>query len=125
MLKIFTTDKVKTLDQYTIQHEPISSIDLVERAATQFMHEFCRRYYSKQTRIIIFAGQGNNGADALAIARLLTEESYRVETYLFNPTEHLSPDCEANKRRLLLMDRVEFTEVIEDFTPPVLTEHTS
>ena len=50
MLKIFTTDKVKTLDQYTIQHEPISSIDLVERAATQFMHEFCRRY-SKQTRI--------------------------------------------------------------------------
>ena len=52
MLKIFTTDKVKTLDQYTIQHEPISSIDLVERAATQFMHEFCRRY-SKQTRIII------------------------------------------------------------------------
>ena len=99
-----------------------SSIDLVERAATQFMHEFCRRY-SKQTRIIIFAGQGNNGADALAIARLLTEESYRVETYLFNPTEHLSPDCEANKRRLLLMDRVEFTEVIEDFTPPVLTEH--
>ena len=72
---------------------------------------------------IIFAGQGNNGADALAIARLLTEESYRVETYLFNPTEHLSPDCEANKRRLLLMDRVEFTEVIEDFTPPVLTEH--
>ena len=122
MLKIFTTDKVKTLDQYTIQHEPISSIDLVERAATQFMHEFCRRY-SKQTRIIIFAGQGNNGADALAIARLLTEESYRVETYLFNPTEHLSPDCEANKRRLLLMDRVEFTEVIEDFTPPVLTEH--
>ena len=122
MLKIFATEKVKELDLYTIQHEPISSIDLVERAATQFMHEFCRRY-SKQTRIIIFAGQGNNGADALAIARLLTEESYRVETYLFNPTEHLSPDCEANKRRLLLMDRVEFTEVIEDFTPPVLTEH--
>ena len=82
-----------------------------------------RNSCTKQTRIIIFAGQGNNGADALAIARLLTEESYRVETYLFNPTEHLSPDCEANKRRLLLMDRVEFTEVIEDFTPPVLTEH--
>ena len=50
MLKIFATEKVKELDLYTIQHEPISSIDLVERAATQFMHEFCRRY-SKQTRI--------------------------------------------------------------------------
>ena len=67
MIKIFATDKVKELDQYTIQHEPISSIDLVERAATTFVHEFCRRY-SKQVRIVIFAGQGNNGADALAIA---------------------------------------------------------
>lgn len=64
MIKIFATDKVKELDQYTIQHEPISSIDLVERAATTFVHEFCRRY-SKQVRIVIFAGQGNNGADAL------------------------------------------------------------
>ncbi len=80
MIKIFATDKVKELDQYTIQHEPISSIDLVERAATMFVHEFCR-HYSKQIRIVIFAGQGNNGADALAIARLLSEESYRVETY--------------------------------------------
>lgn len=62
MIKIFATDKVKELDQYTIQHEPISSLDLVERAATVFMREFCRRY-SKQTRIVIFAGQGNNGAE--------------------------------------------------------------
>lgn len=120
MIKIFATDKVKELDQYTIQHEPISSIDLVERAATVFVHEFCR-HYSKQTRIIIFAGQGNNGADALAIARMLNDESYHVETYLFNPTNHLSPDCETNKHRLLSMDRIEFTEVISKFEVPELS----
>lgn len=119
MIKIFATDKIKELDQYTIQNEPISSIDLVERAATVFMHEFCRRY-SKQIRIVIFAGQGNNGADALAIARLLIDEGYRVETYLFNPTEHLSYDCELNKQRLLGMDKIEFTEVKDDFVPPTL-----
>lgn len=121
MIKIFATDKIKELDQYTIQHEPISSIDLVERAATVFMHEFCRRY-SKQTRIIIFAGQGNNGADALAVARLLIDESYRVETYLFNPSGHLSVDCELNKQRLLEIEKIEFTEVVADFVPPVLSE---
>lgn len=121
MIKIFATDKVKELDQYTIQQEPISSIDLVERAATVFIHEFCRRY-SKQTRIVIFAGQGNNGADALAIARLLKDESFRVETYLFNPTEHLSNECQQNKQRLLNMERVEFTEVVHDFEPPMLSE---
>ena len=54
MIKIFSTDKVRELDKYTIQNEPISSIDLVERAATVFTSEFCRRY-SKQTRIIVFA----------------------------------------------------------------------
>lgn len=121
MIKLFATDKVKELDQYTIQHEPISSLDLVERAATVFMHEFCRRY-SKQTRIIIFAGQGNNGADALAIARLLIDEAYKVETYLLNPTEHLSFECEENKQRLLNIDRIEFTEVVADFIPPILGE---
>lgn len=121
MIKIFATDKVKELDQYTIQNEPISSIDLVERAATVFIHEFSRRY-SKQTRVIIFAGQGNNGADALAIARLLTDESFRVETYLFNPTDHLSFDCELNKQRLLNMEKIEFTEVKDNFVPPTLGE---
>ena len=121
MIKIFPTDKVKELDQYTIQNEPISSIDLVERASTVFVQEFCRRF-SKQTRIIVFAGQGNNGADALAIARLLKDECYKVETYLFNPTEHLSFDCEMNKQRILGLEKVEFTEVIADFVPPVLTD---
>lgn len=121
MIKIFPTDKVKELDQYTIQNEPISSIDLVERASTVFVHEFCRRF-SKQTRVIVFAGQGNNGADALAIARLLKDECYKVETYLFNPTEHLSFDCELNKQRILGMEQVEFTEVVSKFTPPTLTD---
>jgi len=122
MIKIFTTDKVRDLDQYTILNEPITPIDLVERAATLFMHEFCR-HYSKQSRIVIFAGQGNNGADALALARLLIDESYKIETYLFNPTENLSPECELNKQRLLDMEKIVFTEVIDEFTPPHLGEH--
>ena len=43
MFKIFATDKVKELDQYTIVHEPISSIDLVERAAYVFVQDFSRQ----------------------------------------------------------------------------------
>ena len=38
MIKIFSTDKVRELDKYTIQNEPISSIDLVERAATCLLY---------------------------------------------------------------------------------------
>ena len=119
MIKIFSTDKVRELDKYTIQNEPISSIDLVERAANAFTSEFCRRY-SRQNRIIVFAGQGNNGADALAISRLLIDAGYRVETYLFNRYMQLSNECELNKQRLLSMENIEFTEVIYDFEPPIL-----
>lgn len=121
MIKIFPVSTVKELDNYTIENEPIASIDLVERASMLFVHEFTRRF-SKHRRVIIFAGQGNNGADALAIARLLCEESYKVETFLFNPTERLSPDCATNKARLLEIEYVEFTEIIHDFEPPLLTE---
>ena len=123
MFKIFATDKVKELDQYTIVHEPISSIDLVERAAYVFVQDFCR-HYSKQQRVIIFAGQGNNGADALAIARLLKEEMFkRVETYLFNPTDHLSEDCERNKQRLLTTDQQLIEVGRGDFDLPEIDEH--
>lgn len=121
MIKIFETAKIKDLDQYTIDHEPIDSIDLVERASVAFVNEFYH-HYMKQSRVVVFAGQGNNGADALAIARLLQSEGYRVEVYLFNPTQNLSVDCEINKQRLLMDGQVHLIEVIEDFTPPVLTE---
>ncbi len=111
MIKIFSTDKVRELDRYTIQYEPIESIDLVERAATAFTREFCR-HFNKQMRVIVFAGQGNNGADALAIARQLIEAGYRVESYLFNPSSRLSPECEQNRERLLqLAGRAKFVEV--------------
>ena len=75
-MKIFPTNVIKELDKYTIQNEPISSTDLVERASRVFVHEFCRRY-SKQTHTIIFAGQGSNGSGALAVARFLLEAGYR------------------------------------------------
>ncbi|MDR1938034.1 MAG: NAD(P)H-hydrate dehydratase, partial [Tannerellaceae bacterium] len=124
MIKIFTTEKIKELDRYTIEHEPVRSIDLVERAANAFVTEFARRH-TKQGRVIVFAGQGNNGADALAVSRLLMEDSFaRVETYLFNPpTGKLSAECEQNKWRLLEMDNVVFEEVEAKFSPPLLGEY--
>lgn len=121
MIKLFATEQVKVLDRYTIQHKPISGADLVEEAARAFVHEFAQ-HYSKIRRIVVFAGPGNNGADALAIARLLSDESYRVVVFLFNTTQRLSPECEEHKKRLLNIEQIEFTEVINEFVPPELIE---
>lgn len=122
MIKIFATEKVREIDKYTIQNMPIAPIDLVEEAVTAFVNEF-RNQYTKARRVIVFAGQGNNGADALGIACQLLDESYRVEVYLFNPTDYLSPECAENKRRLLGIENAEFTEIRggSNFTPPILT----
>jgi NAD(P)H-hydrate epimerase len=124
MIKIFATEQIKTLDQYTIVHEPILPADLVERAARAFTGEFIRRY-GREKRIVVFAGQGNNGADALAISRLLTEEYFfaHVETYLFNPSSgSLSEACQYHKERLMATDNVLFAEVKAAFKPPLLEE---
>ncbi|MDR0845327.1 MAG: NAD(P)H-hydrate dehydratase [Tannerella sp.] len=122
MIKIFETAKIKILDQYTIDHEPIASIDLVERAATAFTNEFCRQY-PIQSRVLVFAGQGNNGADALAIARLLHDENFqKVEVYLINPTQRLSPDCEQNKLRLLSDNKIPLYESIDEFEIPEISD---
>ena len=120
MKKLFETANIKEIDAYTIANEPIASIDLVERASTVFVTEFSRRFTSRQSRIYVFAGQGNNGADALAVARLLNEKGYYVFTYLINPTKLLSPECELNKKRLIDDGYRQLIEIEKSFAPPQL-----
>ena len=84
-MKILTSTQFKELDKYTIGHEPVSSIDLMERAAKAIAAELKSRW-TTATRFIVFAGPGNNGGDALAVSRLLCNAGYTVQTYLFNIT---------------------------------------
>ncbi|MBQ8502570.1 MAG: NAD(P)H-hydrate dehydratase [Bacteroides sp.] len=123
-MKILPTSQIKELDAYTIEHEPIRSIDLMERAATALTEAIAGRYTDRNTPFIIFAGPGNNGGDALAVARLLSERGYAPEVYLFNPKEALSPDCEKNRNRLYVCSTVRLHEVSNQFTPPHLTAET-
>ena len=120
-MKIFTTQNIHKLDEYTIEHEPISSIDLMERAATALTQKITERWNSSKP-IVVFAGPGNNGGDALAVSRLLIEKGYNVETFLFNTKNALSEDCQFNKSLLEEMPGVVFHEVIDQFTPPTLTK---
>lgn len=121
-MKIFTAAQIHELDNYTITHEPIKSIDLMERAAKTITRAIMDEW-TDRTPMVIFAGPGNNGGDALAVARLLAEENYKVSVYLFNIHNKLSDDCAANKQRLIDSKRVgHFTEVTLNFDPPKLTE---
>jgi len=43
-MKFFSTSQIRQLDQYTIDHEPIASIDLMERAADALYWEFVGQF---------------------------------------------------------------------------------
>ena len=119
-MKIFTSAQIKELDKYTIEHEPIASIDLMERAAKALTRAITDGW-NNSVPVVVFAGPGNNGGDALAIARMLGDFGYQVSVYLFNISGHLSEDCAVNKKRLTDAKRVkEFVEVTQEFDPPRL-----
>lgn len=130
-MKILSASQLKVVDAYTIEHEPISSTNLMERASRAVADKI-RSRWSIDTPVKIFAGPGNNGGDALAIARMLGETNYKVCVYLFNTSDNLSADCQINKQRLLDFQdvkqntmgvrNVELVEVKSQFTPPKLEE---
>ncbi len=123
-MKIFSTAQIHELDKYTIEHEPVKSIDLMERAAKALTRAIMDEW-TDRTPVVVFAGPGNNGGDALAVARLLSEQGYKVSVYLFNIHNKLSDDCALNKQRLTQGKRVaSFTEITLDFTPPEITADT-
>lgn len=120
MKKIVATTKIKELDAYTIENEPISSLNLMERASQALAKAISGRW-STETPFTVFAGPGNNGGDALAVSRMLAEKGYRLEVYLFNTKEALSPECETNKERLVDVSGIDFHEITSQFVPPILT----
>jgi NAD(P)H-hydrate epimerase len=107
-MKILTAEQIRQADQYTIQNEPISSLDLMERAACQCADWLLydgdsplEYWHYPQKNIKIFCGMGNNGGDGLVIARLLAEKEFtHIEVYIVKYTDKYSPDCEANIKRL-------------------------
>ena len=79
-MKLFRSDQIKQIDEYTIKEEPMVSIDLMERAANQVLRWYLPRF-ERSRRVFIFVGPGNNGGDGLAIARLLESNRYETGVY--------------------------------------------
>ncbi|MBO6099381.1 MAG: NAD(P)H-hydrate epimerase, partial [Prevotella sp.] len=122
-MKIFTSAQIRELDHYTIEHEPIKSIDLMERAA-EALTKAITELWDTETPFIVFAGPGNNGGDALAVTRKLINRGYNAKAYLFNVKGTLSPDCIINKERLREMGNEALVEITREFEPPTLTRET-
>ena len=98
-MKILEIKQIQEGDLYTIANEPISSVDLMERAAskcTDWIIENC----DLNKEVHIFAGVGNNGGDALVIARFLSNFPYAVHVYIVEYSKIYSDDFSINLSRL-------------------------
>src|SRR5687768_11006709 len=98
-MKLFSAEEIRLWDQYTIKHEPIASIDLMERAAGKCADWLERNNYTDKT-FQIFCGKGNNGGDGLAIARMLTERKCPVTVHILEFGHKGTDDFQINLARL-------------------------
>lgn len=99
MIKILSATQIREADAYTIQQEPISSIQLMERAAIAFVQQFLIDFPDKKQPKYIICGNGNNGGDGLAIARLLLGKGHIIEIFLISSKQY-SNDYLYNLKRL-------------------------
>ena len=111
--KVFRTAQLAAIDKYTIEHEPVSSLDLMERAAGIWTDRFLK-IFTEVAGVVVIAGNGNNGGDGYAIARLLNRRGVPVRVFRIAGTQDRSPDCEANYRRWLTRGKVEELKQADD-----------
>lgn len=97
---------MRAADALTCQTRGISSLELMERAATAVASELQMDVgwaVPSQRRVVICCGPGNNGGDGLAVARLLhgpeAVTDCTVEVYHLTAA-HYSPAWLANRERL-------------------------
>ena len=117
-MKIFSSSQIRDIDRFTIENEPIPSLNLMERAADAIFRWFAANT-STDKRIVIIAGPGNNGGDGMALARILTEGGYNVDVYYLDSKAY-SDDFHVNLNRLANQGIVNSKRVSDESQLPSL-----
>ncbi|HEY3403862.1 MAG TPA: NAD(P)H-hydrate dehydratase [Ohtaekwangia sp.] len=112
MMRILSAKQIRELDANTIAHEPVASIDLMERACHAFVQWFAEHIEATK-KIGIVCGTGNNGGDGLGIARMLNDWNYSVKVWIVRGPVPESTDFQTNLSRLK-DKRIEIFDIINE-----------
>lgn len=118
-MKLFTSKQISEIDRFTIEHEPILSVNLMERAVRQVFGWF-EKHFQLSTQIHLFVGPGNNGGDGLALARMLVLGGYSAFVYLVHESDSISADARINLDRLKVHPKSRIFDFVD---PSVLLPH--
>jgi hydroxyethylthiazole kinase-like uncharacterized protein yjeF len=101
MQPLLTSAQIREADAYTIAHEPIASVDLMERASKAFVGWFINHFPDKKQSVSVYCGTGNNGGDGLAIARMLDEHLYKnLNVKIARFSDKATDDFNVNLKRI-------------------------
>lgn len=94
-MNILSVNKIREADEFTIENEPIKSIDLMERAGINCFN-YIKNIIDKSKNVSVFVGPGNNGGDGLVIARLLANFDFIVSVYIIEISKNYSSNFTIN-----------------------------
>lgn len=121
-MKVFETSQIREIDACTILHEPVASVDLMERAA-KACADWIGKNIVRHVPVRIFIGPGNNGGDGWAIARMLAAEGYSdIAVFQLQISHIISPDSAFHRDRLIVQGVVPVHEISTDADFPALPE---
>ncbi len=103
MKSIVTSDEMKKIEKCAIDDIGINSLVLMERAALSVVSHIKKRA-TKQDKICLICGSGNNGADGVAIARMLLEDNYKVSIVVLEKAQ--SKYTQEMKIQLDILDKM-------------------
>lgn len=107
---IVNSEEMKYCDSNTITHFGVPSLVLMERAALSVAEQVLKKVPAKGS-ILIVCGSGNNGADGLAVTRLLYQRGYEVTAAQIPDHGKRSPENQL-QRNILEKYGIDITEHI-------------
>lgn len=92
MKRILTSMQMQMTDQYTIQTMKMPAMVLMEKAA-EAVYQRLLTGTADLRRVLVVCGSGNNGADGMAVARMLTQHGIDAALYLVGNSTHFSTEA--------------------------------
>jgi len=90
MKYLVNAEEMRRCDHAAIERFHVPAVVLMERAALG-VFEVIKEYWKKKTgNVLIVAGTGNNGADGIALGRLLKQAGFEVTFLVAGPAEKYS-----------------------------------
>lgn len=89
---VVTAREMKRYDRNTTEHFGVPALVLMEQAAIAAA-EIIRERFPVKSRVLVAAGEGNNGGDGLAAGRILAQAGFCVEFFLAGEREHMTPEA--------------------------------